>query len=385
MKPQLLDAVRDSFGRLCAEADLVLVEGAGSASEINLRRGDIANMGFARAADVPVVLVGDISRGGVIASIAGTKAVIEPEDARLIEGFIVNKFRGDPSLFDEGRAQLRSLTGWRDFGLVPHFSNVDRLPAEDALALETARAKSRSASVRIVVLAYPRISNFDDFDPLRLEPNVEVEFLTLGQPIPADADLVILPGSKATVADLNALRDCGWEIDLKAHARRGGTVLGICGGYQMLGSVVSDPGGIEGPPTTCQGLGLLDVETQLTGDKLLLEVSGTGSAAGTAFRGYEMHVGRTSGGDCTRPMFRFADGRDDGATSADGRVSGCYIHGLFADDAQRRFWLRRLGAGRSDLNYDTLVEQTLDDLAQHLEQHLDCDALLAAARAPRLT
>jgi adenosylcobyric acid synthase len=385
MKPQLLDAVRDSFGRLCAEADLVLVEGAGSASEINLRRGDIANMGFARAAEVPVVLIGDISRGGVIASIAGTKAVLPPEDARLIEGFIVNKFRGDPALFDEGRAQLRTLTGWRDFGLVPHFANVDRLPAEDALALEAVHAKFSSARVRIVVLTYPRISNFDDFDPLRLEPNVEVEFLTLGQPIPTDADLVILPGSKATIADLKALRSCGWEIDLKAHARRGGMVLGICGGYQMLGSRVSDPDGIEGPPTTCDGLGLLDVETQLTGDKLLLEVSGTGGAAGTAFRGYEMHVGRTSGGDCARPMFRFSGGRDDGATSADGRISGCYIHGLFADDAQRGHWLRRLGAGRSDLNYDALIEQTLDQLAQHLERHLDCDALLAAARPPRLT
>jgi adenosylcobyric acid synthase len=385
MKPQLLDAVRDSFGRLCAEADLVLVEGAGSASEINLRRGDIANMGFARVAEVPVVLIGDISRGGVIASIVGTKAVLEPEDACLIAGFIVNKFRGDPLLFDEGRAQLRSLTGWHDFGLVPHFSNVDRLPAEDALALEAVRAKSPSARGRIVVLAYPRISNFDDFDPLRLEPNVEVGFLTLGQPIPADADLVILPGSKATIADLKALRCCGWEIDLKAHARRGGMVLGICGGYQMLGSRVSDPDGIEGPPTTCEGLGLLDVETQLTGDKLLLEVSGAGSAVGTAFRGYEMHVGRTSGGDCARPMFRFADGRDDGATSADGRISGCYIHGLFADNAQRSFWLRRLGAERSDLNYDALIEQTLDELAQHLERHIDCDALLGAARPPRLT
>ncbi len=259
------------------------------------------------------------------------------------------------------------------------------LPAEDALALEAVRAKSSSARVRIIVLAYSRISNFDDFDPLRLEPNVELEFLTLGQPIPTDADLVILPGSKATIADLKALRSCGWEIDLKAHARRGGMVLGICGGYQMLGSRVSDPDGIEGPPTTCDGLGLLDVETQLTGDKLLLEVSGTGGAAGTAFCGYEMHVGRTSGGDCARPMFRFSDGRDDGATSADGRISGCYIHGLFADDAQRSFWLRRLGAGRSDLNYDALIEQTLDQLAQHLERHLDCDALLAAARQPRLT
>jgi adenosylcobyric acid synthase len=385
MKPQLLDAVRDSFGRLCAEADLVLVEGAGSASEINLRRGDIANMGFARAADVPVVLIGDISRGGVIASIVGTKTVLDPEDARLIEGFIVNKFRGDPSLFDEGRAQLCALTGWRDFGLVPHFANVDRLPAEDALALEVVRAKSPSARVRIVVLAYPRISNFDDFDPLRLEPNVEVEFLTLGQPILADADLVILPGSKATIADLKALRSCGWEIDLKAYARRGGMVLGICGGYQMLGTRVSDPDGIEGSTAACEGLGLLDVEPQLTGDKMLLEVSGSGSATGAAFRGYEMHVGRTSGGDCARRMFRFADGRDDGATNADGRISGCYVHGLFADDAQRSFWLRRLGAGRSDLNYDALIEQTLDELAQHLERHLDCDALLAAARAPRLT
>jgi adenosylcobyric acid synthase len=383
-KSQLLTAVLDSFARLSAEADIVLVEGAGSASEINLRAGDIANMGFARAAGVPVVIIGDIGRGGVIASLVGTQAVLPPDDARLIEGFIVNKFRGDPALFDGGRAQLRALTGWRDFGLVPHFSGVDRLPPEDALALEAPRAKPPGAKVRVVVLAYPRISNFDDFDPLRLEPNVDVEFLTIGQPIPADADLVILPGSKATIADLGVLRACGWEIDLKAHARRGGMVLGICGGYQMLGQRVGDPAGIEGPPSECQGLKLLEVETQLGGDKLLREASGLSLASGAAFRGYEMHVGRTAGPDCARPLLRFADGRDDGATSADGRIGGCYVHGLFADDALRGAWMRQLGAGHSSLSYEALIEQTLDELAQHLERHLDCDALLAAARAPQL-
>jgi len=348
MKPALMASVLDSFGRLCAEADFVLVEGAGSASEVNLRSGDIANMGFARAADVPVVLIGDIERGGVIASLVGTQTVLPPDDARMIEGFIVNKFRGDPALFLDGMRTMSELTGWRALGLVPYFGAAGKLPAEDALGLAGREAKA-GAKARVVVLAYPRLSNFDDFDPLRMEPGVDLSFLRDGEPIPGHADLVILPGSKATIADLNSLRETGWEVDLKAHVRRGGRVLGICGGYQMLGKSIADPDGLEGPPAACEGLGLLDVETRLTGDKLLREVSGM-RIGGSRFEGYEMHVGQTDGPDCSRPLLRLGDGRADGAASVDGRIEGCYVHRLVADDAQRGDWLRRIGAGGGAIN-----------------------------------
>ncbi len=381
MKPALMASVLDSFGRLCAEADFVLVEGAGSASEVNLRRSDIANMGFARAADVPVVLIGDIERGGVIASIVGTQTVLAPEDEAMIEGFIVNKFRGDPTLFADGMQGIAALTGWHALGLVPYFEDAGRLPAEDALGLGV-RAEKRDAKVRIVVLAYPRVSNFDDFDPLRMEESVDLSFLRAGEPIPGDADLVILPGSKATIADLEALRATGWDVDLRAHVRRGGRVLGICGGYQMLGRAIADPDGIEGVPGVCAGLSLLDVETHLAGDKLLVEVSGS-HIGGARFRGYEMHVGRTSGNDCHRPLLTFDDGRSDGASSVDGRIEGCYVHGLFADDGQREHWMRRLGAGKTMIEYEATIEATLDSFALHLERHVDCDALLRLARAPR--
>jgi adenosylcobyric acid synthase len=271
MKPKLLSAVLESFQILAAEADLVIVEGAGSASEVNLRAADIANMGFARAADVPVILLGDIDRGGVIASLVGTKAVIDPADAAMIAGFIVNRFRGDPSLFDDGMKMIAQHTGWRSLGLVPYFADAYKLPPEDALGLPT--TEGRSKGVKIAVLAYPRIANFDDFDPLKIEAGVDLVFLRQGQPIPSDAALVILPGSKATIADLAALREYYWDIDLIAHVRRGGSVLGICGGYQMLGRTVADPHGVEGPPATVKGLDLLPIDTVLEGAKVLMEVS----------------------------------------------------------------------------------------------------------------
>jgi adenosylcobyric acid synthase len=385
LKSQLLGRVLESFSLLCEEADIVLVEGAGSASEVNLRAGDIANMGFARAADVPVVVVGDIDRGGVIASLVGTKAVLPAEDARMIEGFVINKFRGDPTLFDDGMAYIARTTEWRSLGLVPFFGAAAHLPAEDAVAAEKRHMKGTPALARIVVLAYPRMSNFDDFDPLWLEPNVDLVLLRPGAPIPSDAALVILPGSKATIADLTYVRDCGWEIDLKAHVRRGGHVLGICGGYQMLGRSVADPDGIEGRPGSLEGLGLLDVETRLAGDKVLLEVVGKSCPAGIPFRGYEMHIGRTSGPDCARPVLRLADGRLDGATSAGGRISGCHVHGLFTDNRQRSHWMERFGAGEARLHYEDTIESTLDALADHLGRHIDCDALLAIAREPRIS
>ncbi len=385
MKPKLLGAVLESFGHLARQADLVLVEGAGSASEVNLRAADIANMGFARAASVPVVLVGDIDRGGVIASLVGTKAVIAAEDAAMITGFIVNKFRGDPSLFSDGMATIARHTGWQPLGLVPFFDLAHRLPAEDALGLPTGRPQGNSDKTLIVVLAYPRISNFDDFDPLRLEPGVDLVFIRSGEPIPGDAALVVLPGSKATIADLTALRETGWDIDLKAHVRRGGHVLGVCGGYQMLGTKISDPDGIEGPAGSVSGLGLLDVETVLQGDKMLVEVFGE-SADGTApFKGYEMHIGRTTGAGCAKPLLHFADGRKEGAVSGSGRIAGCYIHGLFSDDRQRDHWLRRIANQSSALAYEADVETTLDRLADHIERHVDCTRLLELARTPTLS
>ncbi len=384
MKPKLLASVLESFARLAAECDLVIVEGAGSASEVNLRAGDIANMGFARAAGVPVVLIGDIDRGGVIASLVGTNAVIDQADAALIKGFMVNKFRGDPSLFAPAMDEIFRRTGWTSLGIVPHFRDAARLPAEDALALEN-HARSSGGKTHIVVLAYPRVSNFDDFDPLCLEPGVDLRFLQPHQPIPGDAALVILPGSKATIADLQTLRESGWDTDIAAHVRRGGQVLGICGGYQMLGRAIADPDGLEGPPQIVPGLGLLDVETVLAGEKILVETTGETLAGGVPFKGYEMHVGRTTGAGCSHPVLRFADGRVDGAISPSGRVQGCYVHGLFSDDRQRGRWLATLGASPSALAYDCDVEATLDALAHHLEQHLDCDRLLSMAELPSLS
>jgi adenosylcobyric acid synthase len=382
-KAELMPYVLDSFGKIRAQCDIVLVEGAGSASEVNLRANDIANMGFARAADAPVVLIGDIDRGGVIASLCGTKAVIDPKDARLIVGFIVNKMRGDPTLFATGMTFVAERTGWAPLGLVPHFRDAHRLPAEDIVGLGAGPPPTPDAAgrrVRIVVPVLPHIANFDDLDPLRLEPGVELVLLRNGAPLPVDADLVILPGSKATIADLAALRACGWDADITAHARRGGRVLGLCGGYQMLGRGIADPEGIEGPPGSADGLGLLEVTTELTGDKSLVAVKGHTVTDNVAVTGYEMHMGRTTGAGAERPLLRLDDGRPDGAVSADGCIAGAYLHGFFAGDAQRAAWLARLGAPKSSLAYEELIEHTLDALAAHLAEHLDIDKLLSLAR-----
>jgi adenosylcobyric acid synthase len=378
IKRDLLPYVLESYGRLRAEADIVLVEGAGSAAEINLRVNDIANMGFARAAAVPVVLIGDIDRGGVIASLVGTKTVLAADDAVLIRGFIVNKFRGDPALFASGMVQIAQATGWQPLGLVPYFSDARRLPAEDALALEQRPRVKTNARLRIAVPILPHIANFDDLDPLEAEPEVEIVRVRPGTALPGDADLIVLPGSKATIADLAALRAAGFDIDIAAHRRRGGMILGLCGGYQMLGRNLADPGGVEGPPAAVEGLGLLDVTTTLSAEKRLEPVRGT-SGDGTPFTGYEMHMGVTEGTDCASPFGRLFDGSPEGAVSADGRVIGTYVHGLFGDDRQRAAWLKRF-AVPATIHYDDLVERTLDALAAHLESHLDIDRLLTLAQ-----
>ena len=380
-KPKLLEKVLESFALIGADADLVLIEGAGSPAEVNLRAGDIANMGFAEAAQVPVVLIGDIDRGGVIAQIVGTHTVISARDRSHLSGFIVNKFRGDASLFADGMRIIQDRTGMLPLGLVPYFPLARDLPKEDAMALDNREREAGGGEIVIAVPRLPRIANFDDLDPLMAEADVRVEIVESGTPIPADAHVVLLPGSKATMADLAALKAEGWHIDIAAHHRRGGLVVGLCGGYQMLGTRVADPDGIEGPPGDAAGLGLLDVETVIGGDKSLFEVTGTERLTGAAVSGYEMHMGRTTGADTARPWVSFADGRTDGAVSKEGRVMAAYLHGIFASDSFRTGFLARLRDGRaSEIDYEAKVERALDGLAAHLETHLDLDALLNLAR-----
>jgi adenosylcobyric acid synthase len=376
LKPSLMPAVLESFERLEARCDLVLVEGAGSPAEVNLRANDIANMGFARKADIPVVIVGDIERGGVIAQMVGIKAVIDPEDAAMIGGFIINKFRGDPTLFDDGYSMIAERTRWRGFGVLPYFSRASELPAEDALGLSEARKPGRH---KIAFLALSRIANFDDLDPLKLEPDVDLVMVGPGEAIPGDAALVILPGSKSTRGDLNFMRTQGWDIDLLAHRRRGGHVLGLCGGYQMLGHSVADPDGIEGPAGEMPGLGLLDVTTVMTAQKSLTRVDAVHATSRESVNAYEIHIGRTDGPDCARP-FALVGGAPEGAAAGDGRVQGTYLHGLFTSDGFRRAFLDRLGITASDQNYRGAVEQVLDQLADHIERHLDVEGLFTLAR-----
>jgi len=371
-----MPAILDSFHQLARNADLIFVEGAGSPAETNLRDGDLANMGFATAANIPALLIGDIHRGGVIASIVGTFAVLDEPDRNRLKGFLINNFHGDPDLFSDGVRDTETLTGRPCLGVVPHFAAASNLPAEDALALEKA-SRNGNGAFRIAVPRLPRIANFDDLDPLRLEAGVAIEIVQPGKPI-ANADLVIIPGSKSTIADLSALRREGWDIDILAHARRGGTVLGLCGGYQMLGRLIRDPLGLEGPSGETQGLGLLDVETELTPDKTLTRVSARHLPTDTDLEAYEIHLGRTCGPDCARP-FAIVGDTPDGAVSRDGRVMGTYLHGCFASDAFRTAFLGQLGAASSSLAFGELIDKTLDDLAGHLERHVDVDCLVALA------
>ena len=376
-RQQFMPAIVESFRTLTKQADLIIVEGAGSPAEVNLRDGDLANMGFANAVNIPAFLVGDIHRGGVIASIVGTLAVLEPEDRARLKGFIINKFHGDVKLFENGNTYLQETTKLPCLGIIPHFATARNLPAEDAVALEDMLVTG-SKGYKICVLRLPRIANFDDLDPLRLEPGVSVRFLDLGQPIPGDTDLVIIPGSKSTMADLAAVRAHSWDIDLKAHVRRGGRVFGLCGGYQMLGQAVHDPEGLEGTAGSVKGLGLLDVETTLLPEKTLTRIIATHLSSKQKIEGYEIHLGASQGADCSRPFARIGKA-DEGATSADGLVSGTYIHGCFVSDGFRSAYLKSLGAASSSLTFESLIEKTLDELAAHLEQHLDLDMMLELA------
>ncbi|MBT5666653.1 MAG: cobyric acid synthase [Rhodospirillaceae bacterium] len=378
LKTTLMPKVLDSFTRLSADADLILVEGAGSPAEVNLRDGDIANMGFAEAADIPVVLAADINRGGVIASLVGTHALLRDSERARIAGYIINKFRGDKTLFDPALSIIESHTGIPCLGVAPWFEDARHLPAEDAMALDSYTERNDDENpIRIAVPRLGRMANFDDLDPLRAENGVAVSIIQPGDVIPANTDIVLLPGSKSTRADLQALRDQGWDHDIHAHVRRGGIVVGLCGGYQMLGVRIADPHGVEGTPGETLGLGLLDIETTIGAAKTLRDITVRDPATGAAAQGYEMHMGDTTGPATARPMLDAPNNHDRGATSPNGQVMGCYVHGLFAADAYRAAFLNRVRSGQyGRMAYESRIEITLDRLAAHLEENLEVDRLL---------
>ncbi len=384
----LLDVVIDSFNGLADTHDLVIVEGAGSPAETNLRSRDIANMGFARRAGVPVCIVGDIDRGGVIASLVGTHAVLDPADAAMVIGFIINKFRGARRIFESGVELIERRTGWKSFGVVPWIAAAARLPSEDAVALpelvgSAARSSGDPGPLRVAVPLLGRIANHDDLDPFLSEPGVECLLIRPGRPIPRDVDLVLLPGTKSTIGDLDFCRRQGWDHDIIAHARGGGRVFGICGGMQMLGRAVHDPNGVDGPARSVAGLGLLDIDTTMADTKIVREASGRCALSGASVHGYEIHNGRVTGPDLSRPLLHITHG-PDGAQSPNGRVGGVHLHGLFASDEYRRAWLARLGASADfDLDFEAMVEEALDDVASALEAAIDVEALFHTSLARR--
>ncbi|MBO22844.1 MAG: cobyric acid synthase CobQ [Rhodospirillaceae bacterium] len=386
LKPGLMDDVTSAYDRLAADADLVLIEGAGSPAEVNLRVGDIANMGFAEAADVPVLLVGDIERGGVIAALVGTWTLLSPDERARLKGYIVNRFRGDVSLFNDAPPIIARHTGMPSLGILPWLDAAQDLPAEDTASL-AARYEGigwSAAKIRIAVPHLPRIANFDDLDPLAAEPDVALRLVTHGEDMPADANLILLCGSKSTRTDMQALHDCGWAAQIDAAAARGAHVIGICGGYQMLGRAIADPHGIEGPPGETRGLGLLNVETVIASDKKLAAVTGSAAESGATIAGFEMHMGETTGPDTATPMLLLDDGgepRPDGAQAVGGRVAGSYVHGLFSADTFRQAFLARLNPSRTTgFAWNAHIEVVLERLADHIEEHLDTAQILETAR-----
>ena len=377
LKPKLMNHVLRSFNSLKEDNDLVIVEGAGSPAEINLRDGDIANMGFAVEAEVPVILCGDIDRGGVIAQIVGTQAVLESVDREMVKGFLINKFRGDASLFDDGYNSIERMTNWKGLGVVPWFESAWKLPAEDSLDIRS--VKKKQGKFKVVCLCLSRMANFDDLDPISQEPGIDLVMLSAGNAIPGDADLVIIPGTKSTIGDLKFLREQKWDLDLAGHINRGGYVLGICGGYQILGKTISDPEGIEGPAGTTEGLGYLDVQTTMLANKKVTPTAAVHLASGTQINGYEIHIGDTIGNDCSRP-FAKSNGAPDGAVTVTGQIMGTYLHGLFSNNRFRQYFLKDIGAEPSDLDYDQEVENILDELADHIEKNVDIDTFISTAR-----
>ena len=372
-KAEAKQSVMVAWRTLSSRYDVIIAEGAGSPAEINLRANDIANMGFAEAADCPVLLVGDIDRGGVFAQLVGTLELVSPSERKRTRGFVINRFRGDKALLDPGLDWLSERTGKPVVGVLPYLHGLV-VDAEDSVGTS---GDSEAGALKVVVPLLPRISNHNDFDPLRLHPNVDLQFIAPDQTIPP-ADLIILPGSKSTRSDLQWLRSQGWPEVIRRHLRYGGKVFGICGGFQMLGDAVEDMDGLEGDIGTTTGLGLLNMTTRMVAGKQLRQVSGqfieeaVGATRSVAFTGYEMHNGVTRGDALASPMATLG-GRPDGAVSEDGQVIGTYVHGIFDEPAACDAILRWAGlaAGGQSVDYQQHRLQQLDRLADQVEQHLD--------------
>lgn len=376
------EAVVEAWRALSSRYDIIIAEGAGSPAEINLRENDIANMGFAEEIDCPVLIVADIDRGGVFAHLVGTLDLLSESEQQRTRGFFINRFRGDIALLQGGLDWLEERTNKPVLGVLPYLHGLV-LDAEDAVADS---GDSDTGALKVVVPIFPRMSNHNDFDPLRLHPGVELIFVKMGQAWPA-ADLVILPGSKATRADLDFLRAQGWDKHIERHLRYGGKLLGICGGFQMLGDDIGDPDGLEGEPGVSPGLGWLSMQTRLVPGKQLRNVSGEllldDGLTTTSIHGYEIHNGVTTGDAIMRPMLRLADGSADGvldgAISDDGQIMGCYLHGLFDHGPAATAILHWAGlsSGRAAVDYDAHRQRDLDRLADMIEQHADTAGLLA--------
>ena len=363
-----MQAVLASHQRLSAAYPVVMVEGAGSPAEINLRAGDIANMGFAQAVDCPVILIADINRGGVFAHLVGTLELLSESEQARVKGFVINRFRGDIALLQPGLDWLEQRTGKPVIGVLPYVMDL-HLEAEDGI--DQRQIEKHAHVLKVVVPVLPRISNHTDFDPLRLHPQVDLQFVGPGQPIPP-ADLIILPGSKSVCSDLAYLRANGWDTAISRHLRYGGKVLGICGGLQMLGEHVHDPLGLEGPSGSSAGLGLLAFSTRLEAEKQLRNVRGRLTLENAEVSGYEIHAGVTTGPALELPAVQLDDGRCDGACSADGQILGTYLHGVFESPAACSALLRWAGLHKvQTVDYHALRERDIERLADLVENHLD--------------
>ncbi|BDU15585.1 cobyric acid synthase [Lysobacter auxotrophicus] len=366
------EAVLASHARLCERFDAVIVEGAGSPAEINLRANDIANMGYAEAVDCPVILIADIDRGGVFAHLVGTLALLSESERARVQGIVINRFRGDIALLEPGLEWLTRETGKPVLGVLPYLHGL-HIEAEDAVPMPR---ETPGAQLRVVVPVLPRISNHTDFDALRAHPQVDLRFVGAGQ-TPPPCDLIVLPGSKSTRADLAWLRANGWADAIARHLRYGGKVLGICGGLQMLGRAVHDPHGIEGDAGSSEGLGWLELETTLASHKHLRNVTGRLAFDNAALRGYEIHCGTSEGPALSRPACTLDEGRADGAMSEDGSIIGTYVHGVFDHPDALAALLRWAGLHEAQrLDIHALREASLERLADAIEAHLDTDAVL---------
>lgn len=367
-KKTAMRAVLDSYRRLQCQYETIIVEGAGSPAEINLRDNDIANMGFAEAVDCPVILIADIDRGGVFAHLVGTLELLSQSERDRIKGFVINRFRGDITLLQSGLDWLEKKTGKPVLGVLPYLQGF-HLEAEDAVAAAQELDKN-TVHLKVLVPVVSRISNHTDFDALRLHPQVDIRFLGPDEPIPA-ADLIVLPGSKSVRRDLQWLRDNGWDEALKKHLRYGGKVIGICGGFQMLGDVIADPAGVEGEPGESPGFGLLQFSTEIKNNKCLRRVNGFLNIDHSAVEGYEIHAGISSGPALLNPAIQLQHG-SDGAISADGNIFGTYVHGLFDNANACASILSWAGLTQvKRLNYRDRQESEIERLADAIEKHLD--------------